>query len=163
MKHSTLRVLAAILAVLTLTVCFAACNTSSEVDYYFQTEGGVKIAIGADEADFLDKLGKPLSENSSASCGGFEGKDYVYSFKGFRVSTTPAEDGQVVSKIELTDDSVKTPEGLDVGMSREDAEAAMKGKNSDSTGGNLIYSSENTKLQVIIRDDSVAGIVYVAK
>ena len=78
-------------------------------------------------------------------------------------STTPAKNGQVVCKIELTDDSVKTPEGLYIGMSREDAEEAMKGKKSDSTGGNLVYSSETTKLQVIIRDDSVAGIVYVAK
>ena len=161
-KNTILRVLAAVLVMLTLSVTLLACATSSN-DYYYETKSGVKIAIGADEEDVLDELGNPLSETSSASCGGFEGKDYVYTYKGFRVSTTPAKNGQVVCKIELTDDSVKTPEGLYIGMSREDAEEAMKGKKSDSTGGNLVYSSETTKLQVIIRDDSVAGIVYVAK
>ena len=162
-KNTILRVLAAVLVMLTLSVTLLACSGGSEDDYYFETKGGVKVAIGADEEDVLDELGNPLSETSSASCGGFEGKDYVYTYKGFRVSTTPAKNGQVVCKIELTDDSVKTPEGLYIGMSREDAEEAMKGKKSDSTGGNLVYSSETTKLQVIIRDDSVAGIVYVAK
>ena len=163
MKNKTLRALAVLLALLTLAVILPACSGGSGDDYYFETKGGVKVAIGADEKDVLGKLGNPLSETSSASCGGFEGKDYVYSFKGFRVSTTPSEDGQVVCKIELTDDSVKTPEGLYIGMSRADAEEAMKSKKSESTGGNLVYGSENTKLQVIIRDDSVAGIVYVAK
>ena len=159
--NKTLRILAVILSLLTLSVTLLACDAGGD-DYYFEA-AGVKIAIGADESDVLDKLGTPLSETSSASCGGFEGKDYVYSFKGYRVSTTPAENGQVICKIELTDDSVKTPEGLYIGMSREDAEAAMKGKQSESTGGNLVYGSDNVKLQVIIRDDSVAGIVYVAK
>jgi len=162
-KNPAIRVLAALMAILTLSVTLLACSGGGSDDYYFETKGGVKVAIGADEKDVLDELGKPLSETSSASCGGFEGKDYVYTFKGFRVSTTPAKDGQVVCKIELTDDSVETPEGLCIGMSREDAEAAMKGKESSSTGGNLVYSSDTTKLQVIIRDDSVAGIVYVAK
>ena len=161
-KNTILRVLAAVLAMLALSVTLLACATSSN-DYYYETKSGVKIAIGADEEDVLDELGNPLSETSSASCGGFEGKDYVYTFKGFRVSTTPAKDGQVVCKIELTDDSVKTPEGLYIGMSEDEAKDAMKGKKSETTGGNLVYSSDTTKLQVIIRDGSVAGIVYVAK
>ena len=161
--HTVTRTLLALLAVLTLLASFAACATSSNADYYFQTADGAKISIGADEKAVLDKLGKPVSETSSASCGGFEGKDYVYTFKGFRVSTTPSADGQIVCKIELTDDSVKTPEGLYIGMSEADAKDAMKGKTSEGTGGNLVYSSDVTKLQVIIRDGSVAGIVYVAK
>ena len=161
-KNTTLRILAAMLAVLTLSLTLLACSGGGD-DYYYETKSGVKIAIGADEEDVLDELGNPLSQTSSASCGGFEGKDYVYTFKGFRVSTTPSKNGQVVCKIELTDDSVKTPEGLYIGMSREDAEEAMEGKKGTTTGGNLVYSSDTTKLQVIIRDDSVAGIVYVAK
>ena len=161
-KNVLIRVLAAALAVVSLSVTLLACSGGGD-DYYFETKSGVKVAIGADEQDVLDELGDPLSETSSASCGGFEGKDYVYTYKGFRVSTTPAKDGQVVCKIELTDDSVKTPEGLYVGMSEDDAKDAMEGKKAESTGGNLVYSSDTTKLQVIIRDGSVAGIVYVAK
>ena len=100
--------------------------------------------------------------HESASCGGFEGKDYVYTYQGFRVSTTPAKDGQIVCKIELTDDSVKTPEGLYIGMSRTDAEVTMKGFTAESVGGNLVYTAGSVKLQVVFRDDAVSGIIYAA-
>ena len=162
-KNTILRVLAAVLVMLTLSVTLLACSGGSEDDYYFETKGGVKVAIGADEEDVLDELGNPLSETSSASCGGFEGKDYVYSYKGFRVSTTPAANGQVVCKIELTDDSVKTPEGLYIGMSRADAESAMSGKTAETVGENLVYTAGDVKLQVVFRDGSISGILYVAK
>ena len=100
--------------------------------------------------------------NYTESCGGFQGKDYIYTYKGFRVSTTPAKDGQVICKIELTDDSVKTPEGLYIGMSRADVEKAMKSFTAESVGDNLAYTVGGTKLQVVFRDGSVSGIIYVA-
>ena len=163
MKSTTLRTLAAVLAILTLTLCFAACDSgSSDKGYVFKANGS-EIALGDMEDDVLAALGTPVSETSSASCGGFEGKDYVYSYKGFRVSTTPAANGQVVCKIELTDDSVKTPEGLYIGMSRADAESAMSGKTAETVGENLVYTAGDVKLQVVFRDGSVSGILYVAK
>ena len=100
--------------------------------------------------------------NSSDSCGGFSGKDYLYTYQGFRMSTTPAKDGQIICKVELTDDSVKTPEGLFIGMSRADAEAAMKGFKAEKVGDNLVYTSGSVKLQVVFRDGAVTGIIYVA-
>jgi hypothetical protein len=164
MKTNALRILSVLLAVLAMTLTFAACDSgSSDEGYVFKTSDGTKIAIGDTDEVVTANLGKPLSEISSASCGGFEGKDYVYTYKGFRVSTTPAAKGQIVCKIELTDDSVKTPEGLYIGMSRADAEAAMKGKTAESVGENLVYTAGGTKLQVVFRDGAVSGILYVAK
>ena len=162
---NTLRILSAAIALLTLCLCFAACGgKDSDSALTFQNSAGVAIPVGAAADPIIETLGTGVTAPlESASCGGIEGKDYVYTYRGFRVSTTPAKDGQIICKVELTDDSVKTPEGLYIGMSRADAEEAMKSKKSESTGGNLVYGSENTKLQVIIRDDSVAGIVYVAK
>ena len=158
------RTLSVILAVMMLSVCFVACDgkgNSSELA--FKTTDGVTVSIGADADPVIVKLGTPGSVNSSESCGGFAGKDYVYTYKGFRVSTTPAEGGQMICKVELTDDSVKTPEGLYIGMSRADVEEAMKGYSAETVGVNLSYSTETAVLNVAFRDDCVSGIIYVAK
>ena len=162
MKTTTLRILAALLAILSLTLCFVACDGGSDSTLYFSANG-TKIAIGADADDVIGKLGTPANQTSSASCGGFEGLDYVYTYGGYRVSTTPAKDGQIICKVELTDDSVKTPEGLYIGMTRADAETAMKGHTAESVGDNLVYTAGDVKLQVVFRDGTVSGIVYVAK
>ena len=58
---------------------------------------------------------------------------------------------------------VKTPEGLYIGMSRADAEAAMKGYSAETVGVNLSYTTDTVTLNVAFRDDSVSGIIYVAK
>lgn len=162
MKSTVIRILACLLAILTLTLCLAACGGSNS-GLSFKTKNNVEIVIGADADDTISKLGNWSAQNSSDSCGGFSGKDYIYTYSGYRVSTTPSKDGQIICKIELTDDSVKTPQGVYIGMSRADAEAAMKGFTAESVGDNLVYTEGNVKLQIIFRDGSVSGIVYVAK
>lgn len=163
MKSTIIRTLACLLAILTLTLCLASCGGGSNSGLSFKTKNNVEIVIGADADDTISKLGNWSTQNSSNSCGGFSGKDYIYGYSGYRVSTTPSKNGQIVCKIELTDDSVKTPQGLYIGMSRKDAEAAMKGYTAESVGDNLVYTEGGTKLQVVFRDGSVSGIVYVAK
>ena len=163
MKNS-LRILSVILAVLMLSVCFVACNDgTASKELVFKTSDGVAVTIGAEADPIIAQLGTPGMVNSSDSCGGFVGKDYVYTFMGFRVSTTPADGYQMICKVELTDDSVKTPEGLYIGMSRADAEAAMEGYNAVAVGVNLSYSTETVMLNVSFRDGYVSGIIYVAK
>ena len=79
------------------------------------------------------------------------------------MSTTPAEGGDIVCKIELTEDSLKTPEGLYIGMSATDVEAKMAGKGTpERVGDNLVYAVGGMKLNVVIRGDSVVAIQYVA-
>ena len=161
---TTLRILSLTLALLALTLCAVSCaKTGSASDLVFTAPNGVTIAVGAPAADAVPTLGDWVSMNSSDSCGGFQGKDYIYTYSGYRVSTTPSKDGQIICKIELTDDSVKTPQGLYIGMSRADAEKAMKGFTAESVGDNLVYTEGNVKLQVIFRDGTVSGIVYVAQ
>ena len=161
---TTLRILSLTLALVALTLCVVSCaKTGSASDLVFTAPNGVTVAVGAPAADAVTTLGDWVSMNSSDSCGGFQGKDYIYTYSGYRVSTTPAKDGQIICKIELTDDSVKTPQGLYIGMSRADAEKAMKGFTAESVGDNLVYTEGNVKLQVIFRDGTVSGIVYVAQ
>ena len=160
----TFRILSVLLAVLLLSLCLAACGSKgASSELVFKTAAGVAVAVGAEADPIIEQLGTPGMVNSSESCGGFAGKDYVYTYMGFRVSTTPAENGQIICKVELTDDSVRTPEGLYIGMSRADAEAAMKGYSVETVGVNLSYSTETVMLNVTFRDDCVSGIIYVAK
>jgi hypothetical protein len=160
---TTIRTLALLLAVLTLTLCFAACDGKGSASFEsFKTADGVVLTIGAKADGTIEMLGKWIDKNSSASCGGFSGNDYDYTYRGFRVFTTPAKDGDVICKIELTDDSVKTPEGLYIGMTRADVETAMKGFKAEAVGDNLVYKANGVKLQVTFRDGAVNGIIYVA-
>lgn len=165
MKNS-IRILALILAALTLTLCFAACSDKNSGDsgLVFVTGGSnpVTVEIGAKADSIIESLGSWITMNSTDSCGGFSGKDYDYTYHGFSVSTTPSKDGQIICEVKLTDDSVKTPEGLYIGMSRADAEKAMKGFSSEAVGENLVYTSGGVKLQVAFRDGAVTGIIYVA-
>ena len=161
---TTLRILSVAFALLMLSLSLVACASggNSGSDLVFTSPNGVTVAVGAPADKAVTTLGDWITMNSSDSCGGFQGKDYVYTYNGFRMSTTPAKDGQIICKVELTDDSVKTPQGLYIGMSRADAEAAMKGFNSEKVGDNLAYTAGSVKLQVVFRDGAVSGIIYVA-
>lgn len=161
---TTFRILSLILALCMLSACFISCDgKEASKELVFTTDTGVTISVGAEADPIIEKLGTPGMVNSSESCGGFAGKDYVYTYMGFRVSTTPADGYQMICKVELTDDSVKTPEGLYIGMSRVDVEEAMKGYSVEVVGINLSYSTETVMLNVTFRDDCVSGIIYVAK
>ena len=161
---SALRIFSVILALLMLSVSLIACNGGgASKELVFKTTDGVAVAIGAEADPIISQLGTPGMVNSSDSCGGFVGKDYVYTYMGFSVSTTPADGYQMICKVELTDDSVKTPEGLYIGMSRADVEAAMEGYSVETVGVNLSYSTETVMLNVTFRDGYVSGIIYVAK
>lgn len=161
--NKTLRMLAVLLAALTLTLCFASCGGSKTSDdgYTFKAPNGTEIAIGALHDDVIPKLGDYESVDKTDSCGGFKGQDCTYFYKGFRVYTTPSDKGDVVNMIELTDDSVSTPEGLTIGSSKDAVIKAMG--NGTAVGENLSYEKGNMKLVFIFRDGAVTNVQYMAK
>jgi predicted small lipoprotein YifL len=160
----TLRTLALLLASLTLVLCLAACGGKggSASNLEFKSPDGVAVPMNAESAPIIEALGKWISMNASDSCGGFQGKDYRYAYNGFNVYTTPALKSQVICKVEITDDSITTPQGLRIGMSRADVEKAMASFTAEQVGDNLAYTMNGTKLQVVFRDGTVTGIIYVA-
>ncbi len=159
------RILALSLAALMLILCLTACNTTdsngSDGSGYTFVSGNAEIAIGQSAEDAIQKLGAYRSVNESASCGGIPGVDRVYTYAGFRVKTTPAEGGDIVCQIVLSDDSRKTPEGVYIGMPAADAKSLMsRTGNPETVGENLVYKSGDMKLQILIRDGYVVGIQY---
>ncbi len=160
MKNHILRVLTICLAL--VLVCLLAACGGSDAGYTFKTSGGVEIAIGDAADKTIEALGTYLSMTESASCGGIPGNDRVYAYAGFRVKTTPADGGDVVCQIELTDDSLKTPEGIYIGMNVEDAKTAMSGKGTiETVGEGFSCTKGNTRLQVSARGGIVSGVTYV--
>lgn len=156
------RLSAVLLAVLTLILCLASCGGKNSSDSFaFKAPNGTEIAIGARHDNVIPKLGDYNSVNITDSCGGFSGKDRIYYYDGFRVYTTPDKKGEVVNKIELTDDSVSTPQGLTIGSTKDQVIKAMG--EGTAVGDNLTYEKGNMKLQFIFRDGTVTNIQYVAK
>jgi hypothetical protein len=161
-KEIKMKRIITVLLLLTLALSVCACNggADSKKDYEFKA-AGVTLKIG-DAASVIDALGSPIAKDESESCGGIPGVDVVYLFVGFKVYTTPAKSGNVINKIEVTDDSVKTPEGVFVGMEKKLVTSAMGAPTTESATS-LVYEGEAMKLTFILRDSIVTNIQYVAK
>jgi hypothetical protein len=160
--RATARVTACVLVALTLLTCAVACGGGKKAGYVFKA-GDVTVAVNTPAEDTISKLGTPKNYGESPSCGEFDGTDKVYTYAGFRVYTEPGKSADVINKIELTDDSVKTPEGVYVGMSTEDAKAAMKSATPTERGESLVYAADGVELNFICRDGYVTSIQYIAK
>ena len=162
--NKTFRILALLLAALALTLCLASCGggkSNGSDNFTFKSPNGTEVTIGARHDDVIPKLGNYNSVNITDSCGGFSGKDRIYYYNGFRVYTTPSAKGDVVNMIELTDDSVSTPQGLTIGSAKDAVVKAMG--QGTAVGDNLSYEKGNTKLVFIFRDGTVTNIQYMTK
>lgn len=129
----------------------------SSAGYTF-TYKGTTVAMDADAAPVLEKLGEPTSYYEAASCA-FEGLDKMYTFSGFEVDTYPTDDKDFVSSVILKDDSVSTEEGVCIGDSREKVLEAY-GDASKDGDGLMEYEKDGMKLCFILQDDAVASIEY---
>lgn len=80
------------------------------------------------------------------------------------ISTYPGSDGDYISAIEFTDDSVSTKEGITLGTAK-DRVIASYGDNYTQDKGSLIYTKGNTRLTFLMEEDTVSSInyEYVAK
>ena len=115
-----------------------------------------------DKADvILAALGEPNEYDESPSCA-FEGLDKVYSYGGFEIQTFSKDGGEYIYSVALTNDLVKTPEGISVGAFRDDV-VAKYGEEYTAVGESLRYEADNCILQFILREGRVASIKYIAK
>jgi hypothetical protein len=88
--------------------------------------------------------------------------DKIYVYSGFRIETYTKGGVDYIRSVELTDDSVATPEGITIGSSKDGVIAAY-GEADRATDTALTY--ENTekgmKLQILLRDGKVTNIQYL--
>lgn len=134
-----------------------AVVTATGDGYYF-TYGDVEIEMDANAAPIVEALGEPASYYEATSCA-FDGLDKMYTYAGFELDTYPVGEEDYVSAVLLKDDSVATSEGIAIGSSKEDVEAAYGA--SDLTGdGTIVYEKGDMKLNIIVKDDMVISIEY---
>lgn len=113
--------------------------------------------------DYTKALVKAINADyeylESPSCA-YVGLDKCYIYKDFTIYTYPdskAEDH--VLEIELTTDSISTPEGLKIGDTSDKAKE-IYGSNYRDINGSLEYTALDTALQVLVKDGKIVSIQY---
>ncbi len=160
---------------LTLALTLAACSGdpaettppaastpvggSTEPGFTFQV-GDTEIVMHAPAAPVLEALGEPKSYTEEASCA-FDGLDKTYFFGSFYLTTYPVGDEDFIYGLWLVDDTLSTPEGVYIGASEAEVEAAY---GADGYNGNTAYimTEGQSTLTIIMDGDSVSSIQYDA-
>lgn len=134
---------------------------------YVFTYNGVDIVVSTAMNDILSSLNAAAGEPQyfeSASCAG-QGMSKTYTYNGgsFTISTNPAGSDDVIASISLFDDSVATAEGIYIGSTIDDVQAAY-GEATSSTDTTFTYEKGSSVLVFIANADGVVtNIIYNAK
>ena len=170
------RILCMILALFTV-ICFAACGSTTTpatdnggsqngntpvaaTDGYVFTYNGTKIAMHAEAAPIIAALGEPKSYTEEASCA-FTGLDKTYNYGGFFLNTYPIGDQDYIYGVCLMDDSSTTPEGIYIGASQAEVEAAYGTEGFNGSNAYILKGTTST-LTIILEDGAVSSIQYDA-
>ena len=123
-------------------------------DLYFEADG-VRFGIFDEAEPVLSALPQYRSTFTGESCA-FDNADISYFYAGFRIIVNEIDGVNRITAINVEDDTVKTPQGLYIGMPEAEAAAAFpKLLESD---WNLIDGT--ALLSVTMNDGVVASIVY---
>ena len=112
---------------------------------------GVDIEMHAEAA---------VSYTEEASCA-FTGLDKTYYFGGFYLQTYPLNDVDYVYSVWLVDDSSTTPEGVYIGASQAEVEAAYGAEGFNGSNA-YIYTSSTATLTILVENGVVTSIQYDA-
>ncbi|MBQ6235800.1 MAG: hypothetical protein IJK54_07760 [Clostridia bacterium] len=123
-------------------------------DLYFEANG-VRFGIYDETEAVLSALPAYRSTFTGQSCA-FETEDVSYFFAGFEITTNEIDGISRVTSIRLDDDTVKTPQGLYIGMPEEDAISAFPALY--EADWNLVDGT--ALLSVTIIDGAVYGVTY---
>ena len=129
---------------------------------YTMTYKDASIDVTPDQnmAEVLAALGDADSYFEAASCA-FEGLDKTYMYGHVEVDTYPQGEEDFISSIYFLDDLAVTNEGVRVGSSKEEMEAAY-GTDYSVVGTECIYAKGNSELRIIVEGDKVSSIQIVS-
>ena len=123
-------------------------------ELYFEANGA-RFGIYDETEQVLSALPAYRSTFTGQSCA-FETEDVSYFFAGFEITTNEIDGTSRVTAIRLDDDTVKTPQGLYIGMPEEDAISAFPALY--EADWNLVDGT--ALLSVTIVDGAVYGVTY---
>ena len=163
MKGMNMKKIICILLSLLMLLGLAACDggeTDTDAKNYVFVSGNVTVKLDDPAEPILSALGEPRQYSESPSCA-FDGLDKVYVYAGFKLQTYPQNGKDFILSVELTDDSVATPEGIAIGAGKDQVITAY-GTPDSETDTALTYKSDASKttLQFLLRDGKVTNILY---
>ena len=134
-------------------------------NFIFKADNDAKtdIVMGTTDTEALLKaLGDPQSSLKNPSCAHAAGADYIYTYTNYSLTVYDPEDGNspYVSDILLTSDLIKTPEGLEIGMSKDDV-TAKYGDADEADDRIMTYKRGTSVLRIMIKQDKVESIEYM--
>lgn len=127
--------------------------------YQFESNG-TSFGVDVDIEPVLSALGEADSVYETPSCAG-DGTAYVYNYGSFEIQTYPDGDKNMIGYIMLKDDTVATPEGIDLSMTKEDITGAYGTPSSEDDHG-LVYEKGGMKLKFVFEGDNIVSIEYTS-
>ena len=123
-------------------------------------DASIDVTPDQNMAEVIAALGDPDSYFEAASCA-FEGLDKTYMYGHVEVDTYPQGDEDFISSIYFLDDIPATNEGIRVGSSQEEMEAAY-GTDYTAVGTECVYAKGNSELRIIVEGGRVSSIQIVS-
>lgn len=164
------KLLLLILAV-AMVMSFAACQTTENPgtsttpgtqtppeDAFTFTYKGTTITLFAPAEPIVAALGEPLKYSESTSCA-FDGLDKSYDYGSFYLETYPDGDKDFVYGWWFVDDLVETDEGIYIGATQDQVEAAYGAENYNGTNAYTVKQGNGT-LTVILKEGVVSSVQY---
>ena len=140
-----------------LMLCFCQAAVITGWAYTFETEG-VEISMDQDASEVLSQLGKAESYYEAQSSS-YQGKEKVYTYKGFELSTYPSGSADYVKSIWFLNEETVTPEGIHIGSTIDEMTTAY-GDDYTEANGKYQYVSEDGILAFYTKKGLVSGIEY---
>ena len=134
--------------------------TQPDANSWKYTVRGVDVMMHAEAAPVLAALGEPVSFTEEASCA-FSGLDKTYNYGGFFLQTYPIGDADYIYSVWLMDDSSETPEGIYIGATQAEVEAAYGTEGFNGENAYILKGTTST-LTIILTDGTVSSIQYDA-
>ena len=138
----------------------AGAPTQPDPDSWKYNVRGIDIMMHAPAAPILEALGEPVSYTAEASCA-FSGLDKTYYYGGFYLQTYPMGDADYVFSLWLVDDSSTTPEGIYIGATQAEVEAAYGTEGFNGSNAYVMTGTTST-LTIILDGGVVTSIQYDA-
>lgn len=137
----------------------ASTDNPPQKGFFFESKG-ITIAMHAESDAIVSQLGEATSYFEAESCA-FKGKEKIYTYNGFELSTYELNGKDYVASIVFLDDSVSTPEGIYLNSCLEDVLSAY-GDSYTKSFDLFTYELAKSKLRFLIEDNHVVSIEYVA-
>ncbi len=126
--------------------------------YTFTPFSNVQLYMHMEASAVLDALGEPLSFMEAPSCA-FQGTDRIYGFGSYEITTYEKDGKEYIYDIYFLDDSVTTDEGIYIGCTKADMEAAY-GTSYEEASGSYTYKKDGMTLQFLTENDTIIAIRY---